>query len=427
MLDPNALRKEIETTAKRLRSRGFVLDVARVQELEAKRKIFQSETQQLQSQRNDYSKQIGQLKSSGQDTTELFEKMLALNDRLKEQERQFDEVQSALKEIQLAIPNIPHATVPEGSSEADNVVIRKWGEPQELSFVPRDHVELGALHGQMDFERAAKIAGARFVVLEDNFSRLQRALVHFMMDVHTRHHGYRECYVPYLVNADSLYGTGQLPKMADDLFAINSTPPLYLIPTGEVSLTNLVRDEILEADKLPLKYVTHTPCFRSEAGAYGKDTRGMIRQHQFEKVELVQLVKPENSDAALEGLTRDAERILQILQLPYQVVSLCTGDLGFGAAKTYDLEVWLPGQRRYREISSCSNFESFQARRLQARWRNPETKKTEFIHTVNGSGLAVGRTLVAIVENFQDEDGRIYIPPALWSYMDGLQLIGEDD
>jgi seryl-tRNA synthetase len=427
MLDPKCLREEIEVTAKRLRSRGFILDVARIEELEAKRKVLQSETQALQSQRNDYSKQIGQLKSSGGDSSELLGQMSGLNERLKAQEHQLAEVQSALKEIHLSIPNIPHLTVPEGLSEADNVVIRKWGEPQVLSFDPKDHVALGALHKQMDFERAAKIAGARFVVLEHQLACLQRALVQFMLDVHTRQHGYRECYVPYLANAESLYGTGQLPKLAEDLFAIESDPALYLIPTGEVSVTNLVRDEILEANSLPLKYVTHTPCFRSEAGAYGKDTRGMIRQHQFEKVELVQLVRPEDSEAAHETLTDHAERILQLLQLPYQVVALCAGDLGFGAAKTYDLEVWLPGQQRYREISSCSNFEAFQTRRLQARWRNPQTQKPELLHSVNGSGLAVGRTLVAILENFQDEDGCIYIPPALWSYMGGTQVIGGKD
>lgn len=423
MLDPKCLRQDIDVTAKRLSVRGFKLDTHRIEILESKRKKLQSETQDLQNKRNQYSKQIGLLKAKKEDATELLSEMTQLNDVLKAQENQLVEVQDELKDIQLRIPNLPHESVPQGTSEADNVVIRSWGEPRKFSFEPKDHVELGALHHQMDFERATKIAGARFVVLEHHFAKLQRALVQFMLDVHTQQHGYRECYVPYLANADSLHGTGQLPNLAEDLFALNSSPSLYLIPTAEVSVTNLIRDEILEADDLPMKYVTHTPCFRSEAGASGKDTRGMIRQHQFEKVELVQFVKPEDSYAAHEALTQDAEKILQLLTLPYQVVALCGGDLGFTSAKTYDLEVWLPSQNRYREISSCSNFEDFQARRLQARWRNPKTNKPELIHTINGSGLAAGRTLVAILENFQDEAGRIQIPEVLWPYMGGVRVI----
>jgi seryl-tRNA synthetase len=424
MIDPKHLRQNLETLAKRLQLRGFTLDVKQIETLEKNRKTLQTETQELQNQRNHFSKQIGQLKATGKDANELLEKMSEINAALKTKEQAFTDIQHTLKEIQLTIPNIPHESVPAGTSEKDNVVIRTWGEPKKYSFTPKDHVELGALHHQMDFERAAKIAGARFVVLEDQLAHLQRALVQFMLDVHTRKHGYRECYVPYLVNAESLYGTGQLPKFGEDLFFVEHEPPLYLIPTAEVPVTNLARDEIINADQLPVKYVTHTPCFRSEAGAYGKDTRGMIRQHQFEKVELVQWVKPEDSYAALETLTQHAEKILQLLELPYRVVALCGADLGFHSAKTYDLEVWLPSQQCYREISSCSNFEDFQARRLQARWRNPTTNKPELLHTLNGSGLAVGRTLVAIMENFQDSEGRITIPSVLDGYMGGVGVIG---
>lgn len=423
MLDPKYLRQEIATTAERLRLRGFILDVQSIQSWEEARKNLQAATQALQNQRNQYSKQIGQRKAKGEDASDLLAEMESVNASLEAHEHQLADLQETLKKIYLTIPNLPHETVPFGKSEADNVVVRQWGEPTTFSFEPKDHVALGALHQQMDFERAAKIAGSRFVTLSDQFARLQRALTQFMLNVHTQEHGYRELYVPYLANAESLYGTGQLPKLEEDLFLVRSDPPLYLIPTAEVSVTNFVRDEILEASSLPRKYVTHTPCFRSEAGAAGKDTRGMIRQHQFEKVELVQLVRPEESYAAHESLTRDAEKILQLLGLPYQVVLLCSGDLGFSSAKTYDLEVWLPGQNRYREISSCSNFEAFQARRLQARWRNPQTNKPELLHTVNGSGLAVGRTLVAVLENYQTETGAIRIPEVLQPYMGGLAAI----
>lgn len=425
MLDPKSLRQAIAETAERLRVRGFSLDVGRISQLEVARKKLQSETQDLQNKRNHCSKLIGQLKAKGENVEGLLAEMVKIGESLDQHEQELMTVQSALKDIYLNIPNIPHETVPFGKSEADNVVVRKWGETRKFSFEPKDHVELGALHHQMDFERAAKIAGSRFVILEHQFARLQRALVQFMLDVHTKEHGYREFYVPYLAKADSLYGTGQLPKFAEDQFVISGEHPLYLIPTAEVPLTNLVRDEILESEVLPLKYVTHTPCFRREAGAAGKDTYGMIRQHQFEKVELVQVVKPEDSYAAHDALTQHAEKILQLLELPYQVVLLCGADLGFTAAKTYDLEVWLPGQQRYREISSCSNFEAFQARRLQARWRNPKTNKPELVHTLNGSALAVGRTLVALLENYQDEAGYIHIPRVLQPYMGDTCVIGE--
>lgn len=423
MLDPKYLRQEIAETAERLRSRGYELDVKRIQELEELRKKLQSDTQELQNKRNQSSKQIGHLKAKGEDASHLLAEMSQIGDTLKQHEHQLTELQQTLKDIFATIPNLPDASVPVGNDETANQVVRQWGKPHTFSFEPKDHIALGALHQQMDFEQAAKIAGARFVVLSKHFARLQRALTQFMLDVHTQQHGYQELYVPYMANADSLFGTGQLPKLEEDLFRIKTEPTFYLIPTAEVSVTNLARDEIIDASLLPVKYVTHTPCFRSEAGAAGKDTRGMIRQHQFEKVELVQFVKPEDSYAAHEQLTQHAEKILQLLNLPYQVLALCTGDLGFTSAKTYDLEVWLPGQNRYREISSCSNFEAFQARRLQARWRNPETNKPELLHTINGSGLAVGRTLVAVLENYQTASGAIEIPEVLQPYMGGLKVI----
>jgi seryl-tRNA synthetase len=423
MLDPNLLRNNIEDTAKQLAKRGYQLDIATISDLETKRKNLQIETQNLQNERNVSSKKIGIAKAKGEDIQPLLAEVEQWGTKLQTLQTQLEETQKQLEQIQLMIPNIPHASVPVGKSEEDNQEVRRWGEPRKFDFTPKDHVDLGEQLGLIDFAAAAKISGARFVVLHCALSRLQRALIRFMLDVHTKEHAYNEVYVPYLVNKQSLQGTTQLPKFYDDLFHIMGESDLSLIPTAEVPVTNLMRDEIIAADRLPLKFVTHTPCFRSEAGSYGKDTRGMIRQHQFEKVEMVQFVEPQKSYAALEELTKNAETILQKLNLPYRVVTLCTGDIGFGSAKTYDLDVWLPGQNKYREISSCSNFESFQARRMQIRWRNPETNKTELVHTLNGSGLAAGRTLVAIMENYQDKDGRIHIPEVLQKYMDGETII----
>lgn len=423
MLDPKLLRTDVQATAKKLSVRGYILDVALFEALETQRKELQSETQQLQNERNQQAKVIGQAKAKGEDIQAILAQANDNSVRLADLETQLAGVQNQLQELMLTVPNIPHTTVPIGQSEADNTVVRQWGEPKQFNFTPKDHVDLGVQQGYMDFATASKIAAARFVVLKGPLAKLQRALAQFMLDLHTTEHGYQELYVPYLVNTESLYGTSQLPKFAADQFKVEFDPTLYLIPTAEVPVTNLVRDEIIAAEQLPLKYVCHTPCFRSEAGSYGKDTRGMIRQHQFEKVELVQLVKPEDSYSAHEALTRDAERVLQLLELPYQVVALCTGDMGFSAAKTYDLEVWLPGQQKYREISSCSNFEDFQARRMQARWRNPATNKPELLHTLNGSALAVGRTLVAVMENYQDAEGRIHIPKVLQTYMGGITVI----
>lgn len=423
MLDPRLLRTNIEEVAKRLQIRGFRLDAAAITALESKRKEAQTLAQDLQNLRNTRSKSIGQAKAKGEDISQMLAEVDNLGERLKQAEEQLIQLQEQLQAIYLTIPNIPHESVPAGDSEKDNLEIRRWGEPKKLPYQPLDHVDLGEQGGWLDFASAAKITGARFVVMRGKIARLHRALIQFMLDVHTKEHGYQEIYVPYIVNSDSLYGTGQLPKFAEDQFALKGEQEYYLIPTAEVPVTNLARDVIFEADQLPIKYVCHTPCFRSEAGSYGKDTRGMIRQHQFEKVEMVQLVKPEDSYAAHEQLTKHAEAILQKLNLPYRVVILCGGDIGFGSAKTHDIEVWLPGQQKYREISSCSNFEDFQARRLQARWRNPATGKVELIHTLNGSGLAVGRTLVAIMENYQDEQGRIHVPEVLQPYMDGLKII----
>ncbi|QGU32693.1 serine--tRNA ligase [Thermochromatium tepidum] len=423
MLDPRLLRTGLDQVAEQLARRGLVLDTARIQSLESERKTLQIQVQELQNTRNTCSKSIGRAKAEGQDLAPLLAEVADLGERLKAAESRLSAIQDELTDLSLGLPNLPAADVPEGRDASDNREERRWGAPPQFDFEPRDHVDLGARHGWMDFDRAAKVAGARFVTLSGPLARLQRALIQFMLDVHTREHGYTEVYVPYLVNAESLRGTGQLPKFETDLFRVAGERDLYLIPTAEVPVTNLVRDLILPADSLPCKWVAHTPCFRSEAGSYGKDTRGMIRQHQFEKVELVQIVPPADGARALEELTGHAESILQRLGLAYRVVTLCTGDLGFSACKTYDLEVWLPGQGAYREISSCSHFGDFQARRLQARWRNPETGKPELVHTLNGSGLAVGRTLVAVLENYQQADGSVIIPEVLRPYMGGSELL----
>ena len=423
MLDPKLFRTDLDNTARLLARRGFTLDVATITALEEKRKQVQVITQQYQNERNTKSKAIGQAKARGEDTKPLMDEVASLGAALKQAETELEQLQNELSAITLGVPNIPHASVPDGKDERDNQEVRRWGEPRKLDFVPKDHVDLGEGLGLMDFEVAAKISGARFVVLQGALAQLQRALIQFMLDLHTREHGYIETYVPYLVNADSLRGTGQFPKFEEEQFAVRGEQGFYLIPTAEVPVTNLARDTITDAAQLPRKHVCHTPCFRSEAGSYGKDTRGMIRQHQFEKVELVQFVRPQDSYAALEDLTGHAEKVLQLLELPYRVMALCAGDIGFSAAKTYDLEVWLPGQQKYREISSCSNFEDFQARRMQARWRNPENGKPELLHTLNGSGLAVGRTLVAILENYQEQDGSITLPSVLSPYLGGRERI----
>ncbi|NIR32130.1 MAG: serine--tRNA ligase [Gammaproteobacteria bacterium] len=422
MLDPNRIRKQLDETAELLAKRGFQLDVARVRELESERRDTQVRTQELQAQRNARSRAIGQAKAAGEDIAPLRAEVARIGDALKESEERLERVQAQLDDVLLGIPNVPHESVPEGRSEADNVEVRRWGEPPRFDFEARDHVDLGERLGVMDFELAARLAGSRFVTLFGPLARLHRTLIQFMIDVHVREHGYREIYVPYLVKPPVLVGTGQLPKFAEDLFHV-AEQDFYLIPTAEVPVTNVGRERILEAADLPCKLVCHTPCFRSEAGSYGKDTRGMLRQHQFEKVELVHLVRPQDSYQALEELTGHAEVVLQRLGLPYRVVTLCTGDMGFAAAKTYDIEVWLPGQERYREISSCSNCEDFQARRMQARWRNPETGKPELLHTLNGSGVAIGRALIAIMENHQDAEGHIHIPEVLHPYMGGETVI----
>lgn len=424
MLDPKLFRDHIVETAALLAKRGYILDVAAIEHDENLRKSLQTVTQELQSQRNSLAKQIGQSKARGAPIDALLAEAETVNNQLAAQQADLERVQYQLQQRYLEVPNLPHASVPEGSSAADDVELRRWGQPPTFDFTPKDHVDLGAQLGMMDFAAAAKISGSRFVVLHDKLARLQRALVQFMLDIHTQQHGYKEVYVPFLVNEKSLYGTGQLPKFRADQFYTRGEVELGLIPTAEVPVTNLVRDMVLDEKDLPLKFVAHTPCFRSEAGSYGRDTRGMIRNHQFEKVELVQIVHPDHSYAALEELTHHAETILQRLELPYRVIVLCSGETGFGAAKTHDLEVWLPSQNCYREISSCSNFEAFQARRMQARWRNPQMQKPELVHTLNGSGLAVGRTLVAILENYQDAKGRIHVPQALQPYMTGLTLLG---
>jgi len=424
MLDIQSLRTNIDAVCERLATRGYTLDVATFQKLEAERKTLQTQTQDLQAKRNSLSKQVGQLKSKGEDASAVMAEVAALKAELDANEQRLGELLKELEAFIATIPNMPQDSVPVGKSEADNAELKKWGAPRTFDFPVKDHVDLGEGLGQLDFAAAAKIAGARFSLLKGPIARMHRALAQFMLDVHTAEHGYTEVYAPYLVNADSMYGTGQLPKFEADLFKVPraDADPLYLIPTAEVPVTNIVRDEILAQGELPLKLVCHTPCFRSEAGSYGKDTRGMIRQHQFDKVELVQIVAAEKSNEAHEELTRHAEAILEKLDLPYRRVVLCTGDMGFSSAKTYDLEVWLPGQNAYREISSCSNFEAFQARRMQARCRN-EKNKTELVHTLNGSGLAVGRTLVAILENYQNADGSITVPMALRPYMGGAEKI----
>ncbi len=417
MLDPKYLRNQLEEIAERLKPRGYQLDVEQIKQLEEQRKGLQIETQALQNQSNQNAKAIGFAKRKGEDISALSEQAKNIKSQRESCENRLKEIQQQLDAIYFTIPNLPDSSVPLGKDETANALIREWGTIPKFNFTPKDHVDLGNQNGLMDFEAASKISGSRFVVLYGKLARLQRALVQFMLEVHTKEHGYEELYVPYIVNSTSLLGTGQLPKFADEQFALKGEQNFYLIPTAEVPVTNLARDVIFSADSLPKKYVTHTPCFRSEAGSYGKDTRGMIRQHQFEKVELIRFVKPEQSYQALEELTNEAESILQKLKLPYRVVSLCTGDLGFSAAKTYDLEVWLPSQNTYREISSCSNFESFQARRLKARWRSPKEKDPALIHTLNGSGLAVGRTLLAIMENYQTSEGKIRIPDVLTTYM----------
>ena len=425
MLDPALLRRDLEATAARLAARGFELDTARIARLEEERREVQGRTEALRNERNTRSRSIGRAKAAGEDAGPLLADVEKLGEALKSAERRLSELQAELEGIALEIPNLTHESVPEGRSEDDNREERRVGEPPRFDFEPKDHTDLGAALGGIDFDLASKLAGSRFVTLHGALARLHRALIQFMLDVHTREHGYREIYVPYLVTSEVLRGTGQLPKFADDQFRIEGAD-LYMIPTAEVPVTNVARDRILDAAELPLRFVCHTPCFRREAGSYGKDTRGMLRQHQFEKVELVHVVRPEDSYEALETLTAHAESILVRLGLPYRVVTLCTGDIGFAAAKTFDLEVWLPGQRRYREISSCSNCEAFQARRMKARWRNPATGKTELVHTLNGSGVAVGRALIAIVENFQQADGSIRVPGPLVPYMGGAATIRGD-
>ncbi len=424
MLDPKRLRNDLDEVAAQLARRGFVLDVDNIRALEQRRKTLQVETEQLQNERKVRSKAIGQAKAKGDNVEPLMAEVAEIGERVKLAEQELAGLQTELETIALGIPNILDASVPDGKDENANVEIRRWGEPTAFEFTPKDHVDLGLPNGWMDFDAGAKLTGSRFVVLRAAMARLHRALIQFMLDTHTQVHGYSEVYTPYMVNADSLRGTGQLPKFEEDLFKLNNEQGYYLIPTAEVPVTNLVRDTIVDAADLPLKYACHTPCFRSEAGSYGKDTRGLIRQHQFEKVEMVKMVKPEDSWAELESLTGNAEAILQKLGLPYRVIVLCAGDTGFSSAKTYDIEVWLPGQQKYREISSCSNFLDFQARRMMARYRNPETGKPELLHTLNGSGLAVGRTLVAVLENYQEADGRIRIPEVLKGYMGGADYLG---
>ncbi|HXQ63467.1 MAG TPA: serine--tRNA ligase [Steroidobacteraceae bacterium] len=423
MLDPKILRTEPGRVAENLARRGFALDVTAFVALEERRKAAQIRADSLRSERNTRSRAIGQAKGQGADVGPLLKEVESLGSELASAEAAFAAVQAEVERLALGLPNLLHASVPDGADDAANVEVSRHGEPRAFDFQPRDHVALGELNGGLDFEAAGRISGARFVVLKDGVARLHRALAQFMLDLHTREHGYRELYVPYLVSRQTLTGTGQLPKFEQDLFAVRGENEYFLIPTAEVPVTNLARDAILAATDLPLKFVAHTPCFRSEAGSYGKDTRGMIRQHQFDKVEMVQIVRPEDSYAALEEMARHAGRVLERLGVPYRVVALCAGDIGFSSAKTYDLEVWLPGQGRYREISSVSNCESFQARRMQARWRNPVTGKPELVHTLNGSGVAVGRALVAVLENYQQADGSVTVPAVLRPYMGGIDVI----
>ncbi|MHA3735796.1 serine--tRNA ligase [Pseudomonas sp. Eth.TT006] len=426
MLDSKLLRSNLQDVADRLASRGFVLDTARIEALEEQRKTVQTRTEALQAERNARSKSIGQAKQRGEDIAPLMADVERMAGELSAGKVELDAIQTELDAILLGIPNLPHESVPVGKDEDDNVEVRRWGTPTAFDFEVKDHVALGEKFGWLDFETAAKLSGARFALLRGPIARLHRALAQFMINLHVNEHGYEEAYTPYLVQAPALQGTGQLPKFEEDLFKIarEGEADLYLIPTAEVSLTNIVAGEIVDSKQLPIKFVAHTPCFRSEAGASGRDTRGMIRQHQFDKVEMVQIVEPSTSMDALESLTANAEKVLQLLGLPYRTLALCTGDMGFGAVKTYDLEVWIPSQDKYREISSCSNCGDFQARRMQARFRNPETGKPELVHTLNGSGLAVGRTLVAVLENYQQADGSIRVPDVLKPYMGGLEVIG---
>jgi len=423
MIDPRQLRADLEGVQANLTRRGFVLDAPAFRALEDRRKTVQVRVEELRNERNTRSREIGRLKAAGKDPGALLAAVKQLGEEQTDLEAQLETLQGALQDLQLGLPNLLLDKVPEGRDEAANVELRRWGDRKNFAFVPRDHVDLGADTGLLDLDAAGAIAGARFSVLRGPLARLHRALIQFMLDLHVAEHGYTEVYVPYLVNRDSLRGTGQLPKFGADLFAVSGDSDLLLIPTAEVPVTNLVRDRVLEPDSLPVRYVAHTPCFRSEAGSYGKDTRGMLRQHQFEKVELVQIVRPESSAAALEILTGHAEAVLQKLGLPYRVMALCAGDTGFQSAQTYDLEVWLPGQDCYREISSCSNCTDFQARRMAARWRNPATGKPELVHTLNGSGVAAGRTLIAVMENYQNADGSIDVPDVLKSYMGGVERL----
>lgn len=423
MIDPNLIRNNLEVVAENLKKRGMIFDLASLESLESERKQLQIDTQALQNERNGLSKQIGQIKSKGGDASDLLKQAESLREALEKKETLLN---ALLEKQQLAwsyLPNMLHASVPVGKDENDNVEIRRWGTPTKLNFTPKDHVDLTASSGLMDFEAASRMSGARFVVLRGQIAALHRALAQWMLSVHTLEHGYQEAYVPYLVEAKALYGVGQLPKFAEDMFKIAGDKEMYLISTAEVSLTNLVRESIIPGDQLPLKFVSHSPCFRSEAGSYGKDTKGMIRQHQFDKVELVQVVRPEDSYAALEALTNHAETILQRLELPYRVMALSSGDIGFQSSKTYDLEVWLPSQQKYREISSCSNTESFQARRMQARYKPSSEAKPDWVHTLNGSGLAVGRTLIAVLENYQDAEGNVHIPKVLHPFVGDLRTI----
>ena len=423
MIDPKLLRQSAADVAANLARRGFEFDADGYLALEERRKSLQVETERLQGERNTSAKSIGKAKAQGEDIEPLLAAVKQLGERLEASESALQEVQAELRDIELGLPNLLADDVPTGNTEDDNTEVRRWGEPAAFDFEPRDHIDLGERLGQLDFDAASRISGARFVVMTGPLARLQRALIQFMLDTHTSEHGYAEAYVPYLVRTQALLGTGQLPKFEEDQFKTTDESPFYLIPTAEVPVTNLARETIFDADALPVRYVAHTPCFRSEAGSHGQDTRGMIRQHQFEKVELVQFVAPDASMDALEELTGHAEVILQKLELPYRVVTLCSGDIGFGSTKTYDIEVWLPGQQRYREISSCSNYNDFQARRMQARRRNPETGKPELLHTLNGSGVAAGRALIAVMENYQDADGNIRIPEALKPYMGGIETI----
>ena len=423
MLDSRTLRSDPAAVAANLARRGYVLDLAAFAALEERRKHWQVTADKLRAERNANAKAVGMAKGRGEDAAALLQRGEALTGELARSEAGLNEVQAEVDQWLLGLPNLLHDSVPDGRDETANVELRRWGTPRQFDFQPRDHVDVGAKLGGLDFEAAGRISGARFAVLRSGVARLHRALAQFMLDLHTREHGYAECYVPYLVSAATLTGTGQLPKFEQDLFALRGDKALYLIPTAEVSLTNLVREQILAPEALPMRLVAHTPCFRSEAGAAGRDTRGMIRQHQFDKVELVHIVKPEESYAALEQLTAHAEQVLQRLGIPYRVLALCAGDVGFGSAKTYDLEAWLPGQGAYREISSCSNCEAFQARRMQARWRNPATGRPEPVHTLNGSGVAVGRALVAVLENYQNADGSVTVPEVLRPYMDGLERL----